>query len=252
MRSRKAGWMVSVRLAVQMNITFERSNGTPEVVVAEGVVLLGVEHLEQRRARVAAEVGADLVHLVHHEDRVVGARLVDALDDAAGHRADVGAPVAADLGLVLDPAQGEAHELAAQGAGDGPPEARLAHAGRAHEAEERPLRLLLELAHRQVLDDALLDLLEAVVVLVEDPLRLLEVEVVLGGLAPGQRHHPVEPVAQGRGLRRVGVHALELLELALHLLQHRLRHLRLLGLLAELRDLLRQLVALAQLATGSP
>ena len=114
MRSRNAGWIVSVRFAVQMNITFERSNGTPEVVVAEGVVLLGVEHLEQGRARVAAEVGADLVHLVHHEDRVVGARLVDALDDAAGHRAHVGAAVAADLGLVLDAAEREAHELAAR------------------------------------------------------------------------------------------------------------------------------------------
>ena len=29
MRSRNAGWIVSVRFAVQMNITFERSNGTP-------------------------------------------------------------------------------------------------------------------------------------------------------------------------------------------------------------------------------
>ena len=29
MRSRKAAWMVSVRFAVQMNITFERSKGTP-------------------------------------------------------------------------------------------------------------------------------------------------------------------------------------------------------------------------------
>ena len=116
------------------------------------------------------------------------------------------------------------------------------------EAEQRALGLLLELAHGQVLDDALLDLLEPVVVLVEDLLGLLQVEVVLGGLAPGQRHHPVEPVAQRRRLRGVGVHALELLELALHLLQHRLRHLRLLRLVPELRDLLAELVALAELA----
>ncbi len=43
-----------------------------EVVIGEGVVLLGVEHLEQRRARVAAEVVPDLVDLIHHEDRVDG------------------------------------------------------------------------------------------------------------------------------------------------------------------------------------
>ena len=29
MRSRKAGWIVSVRFAVQMNMTFDRSKGTP-------------------------------------------------------------------------------------------------------------------------------------------------------------------------------------------------------------------------------
>ena len=41
-----------------------------EVVVPEGVVLGRVEHLEQRRGRVAPEVGADLVHLVEQDDRV--------------------------------------------------------------------------------------------------------------------------------------------------------------------------------------
>ncbi len=89
-----------------------------QVVVLEGVVLLRVEHLEQRRARVAAEVHADLVDLVEHEDRVVRAAGLDVLDDPAGQRADVGAPVTADLGLVVDAAEAHAHELAAHGPGD--------------------------------------------------------------------------------------------------------------------------------------
>ena len=45
-----------------------------QVVVHEGVVLLGVEDLEQRGRRVAAEVRAQLVHLVEEEDRVDGRR----------------------------------------------------------------------------------------------------------------------------------------------------------------------------------
>ena len=45
-----------------------------EVVVAERVVLRRVEHLEQRRRRVAAPVGAQLVDLVEQDDRVHGAR----------------------------------------------------------------------------------------------------------------------------------------------------------------------------------
>ncbi len=54
-----------------------------EVVVAESVVLLGVEHLEQRCRRVATEVVPNLVDLVEHEDRVDGAGLLHALDDLA-------------------------------------------------------------------------------------------------------------------------------------------------------------------------
>ena len=76
-----------------------------EVVVVEGLVLLGVEHFEQRRRRVAAEVGRHLVDLVEQEHRVARAGLLQALDDLAGQRADVGAPVAADLGLVAHAAQ---------------------------------------------------------------------------------------------------------------------------------------------------
>ena len=76
-----------------------------EVVVAERVVLLGVEHLEQRRRRVAAEVAAELVDLVEHEHRVAGARAAAGPHDLAGHRADIGAAVAADLGLVVHAAE---------------------------------------------------------------------------------------------------------------------------------------------------
>ena len=105
MRSRSAGGIGSSRFAVVMNMTSERSNGDLEVVVLEREVLLGVEHLEQRRGGVAPEVHAHLVDLVHHEDRVARAGLADRLDDAAGQRADVGAPVTADLGLVAHAAE---------------------------------------------------------------------------------------------------------------------------------------------------
>jgi hypothetical protein len=45
-----------------------------EVVVEERVVLLGVEHLEQRRRRVAAEVHRHLVDFVEQEHRVHACR----------------------------------------------------------------------------------------------------------------------------------------------------------------------------------
>ena len=82
-------------------------------MVDERVVLRRVEHLEQRGRRVALEAVAELVDLVQQEDGVLGARLLDALDDAARERADVGAPVPADVRLVPGAAQGHPHVLAA-------------------------------------------------------------------------------------------------------------------------------------------
>ena len=138
-----------------------------DVVVDERVVLLGIEHLEQRRRRIAAEVHAHLVDFVEQEQRIAHADLGHVLQDLAGHRADVRAAMAADLGLVAHAAQGHAHELAVGGLRDRLAERRLAHAGRADEAQDRRLQPVDALLHREVLDDALLHLLEAVVVGVE-------------------------------------------------------------------------------------
>ena len=75
--------------------------------------------------------------------------------------------MAADLGLVAHAAERDAHELALHRPRDRLAERGLADAGRADEAQDRPLHVALELAHGEVLDDALLDLVEVVVILVE-------------------------------------------------------------------------------------
>ena len=146
--------------------------------------------------------------------------LADALDDPAGQRGDIGAAVAADLGLVVHAAQADPDELAAQRLGDALAQRGLARARRAGEAEDRALHVLLELADGQVFEDPLLDLLEVVVVGVEDLAGPAEVEPVAAGLAPGQDRQPVEVGPDDRVLGRAGVHAGEPLELALGLGQH--------------------------------
>ena len=111
---------------------------------------------------------AELVDLVQHHHAVARAGLADRLDDVAGQRADIGAPVAADLRLVVHAAEADAHELAVHRARDRLAERGLADAGRADEAQDRRLALRRELAHGEIFDDAPLDLVEAEVVLVED------------------------------------------------------------------------------------
>ena len=195
-----------------------------EVVVTERVVLRRVEDLEQRRRRVAPVVGADLVDLVEHDDRVHGPGLPQGAHQAARLGPDVGAAVTADLGLVAHAAQGDADELAPEGVGHGLAERRLADARRPDEGQDgaraapvhrRQAALGLQLAHGEVLEDALLDVRQTVVVGLQNARRLFDVEAVLGLDAPGELEHGVEPGADPARLGALVAGALELVDLAL-------------------------------------
>src|SRR5204862_519617 len=70
-----------------------------EIGVDEGVVLRRVQHLQQRRGRIAPPVRADLVDLVEHEDGILRLGAAQPLDDAPGDRADVRAAMASVLRL---------------------------------------------------------------------------------------------------------------------------------------------------------
>src|SRR5947208_9009272 len=97
----------------------------------------GVEHLEHRAGRVAAEVRAHLVDLVDQEHRVDRLGVAQRTDDRAGHGADVRPAMAADLGLVAYAADGDADELPAECLRDRLAERRLADSRRADEAKDR-------------------------------------------------------------------------------------------------------------------
>ena len=214
-----------------------------EVVVAERVVLRRVQDLEQRRRGVAPPVRADLVDLVEHDHRVDRPRVAQGAHEAARERADVGPPVAADLGLVADAAQRHADELASGGAGDRLADRGLAGAGRADQGQDRAGLLVLrdaavgpQLAHGQVLGDAVLDVLEAGVVLVQDLTRVHGIELLVGALVPRHGDQPVEVGADHARLAGLLAHALEAAELLVGLLAHGLGHARLGDLGAVLLD----------------
>jgi hypothetical protein len=191
-----------------------------EVVVAEGGVLLGVEGLEEGRGRVAAQAGADeLVELVEDDHRVAAAGALHGLDEAAGEGADVRASVAADLGVVAHAAERDADVLAAESLGDAAAEGGLADAGRADEAEDRAALVGGELADAEVLEHALFDLLEAVVLGLEEVAgagRCRGCRGRRGGVAgaPGEVGDPLEVGAGDRRLAALRVHAAQAAELA--------------------------------------
>ena len=73
-----------------------------------------------------------------------------------------------DFRLVVNAAHGDAGELAVEGAGDGLSERRFPHTRGAHEAEDGPLQGRFEAQDGQVFQDALLDLFQIPVVLVQN------------------------------------------------------------------------------------
>ncbi len=159
-----------------------------------------------------------------------------------------------DLGLVAHTADGDAHERTTQCPRDRLTQRRLADAGRTDQREDRTgtatalgtqTALAPQHAHRQELEDAVLDVGESFVVGVEHTASICDVAGLGRHFAPRQFDHRVEPVADPRLLRVLLAHALQAVELLVDREQHRVGQLLLGELGAVLGDDV--VVALAQL-----
>ena len=145
--------------------------------------------------------------------------------------------MAAQFRLVVHAAQADALEFAAHRAGDRLAERGLADAGGADEAEDRRLTLRLQLAHGEVFDDAPLDLVQIVMVLVEDAPRFDDVDRLLLGQGPGKLDQPIQIGAHYAVFASGFGHALQATQLLARLIFHFLRHAGIADGLIELGDL---------------
>lgn len=113
----------------------------------------------------------------------------------------------ANFGFIADAAETGAHELASKRTRNRTSERRLADARRTHEAQDRRTHpIARQFAHRQVLQDTLLDLFETVVILIEHLLRLVQANFGQFLLRPRQIQDPVEIGANNARFR--AIHAL--------------------------------------------
>ena len=144
--------------------------------------------------------------------------------------------MSADLRLVVQSAQRDAAELAAQCRGDRLAQRGFAHARRAVEAEDRGFEVALELDDRQVFQDAFLHLVETEVVAVELFAGAGQVEIILRHVVPRQLQQQLQVGHLHRVFGHGGVQPLDLLQLLLEGLAHLLGPVLLLGRLAHLLD----------------
>mmetsp|Transcript_12113 Transcript_12113/g.50975 ORF Transcript_12113/g.50975 Transcript_12113/m.50975 type:complete len:324 (-) Transcript_12113:2064-3035(-) len=156
-------------------------------------VLGGIEDLHERRRRIAAEAArADLVDLVQQDERVHRLGVREAVYHLAGHRTDVGTPVALQLVRVVKPTDGHACVGPPDRARNRAPNGGLADARRPHEQYDLALHRPTQAPHGDELEDAVLDVLEAVVILLEHLVRVDDVKVVVGKRAPRHLGQPVK------------------------------------------------------------
>ena len=92
--------------------------------------------------------------------------------------------MATQLRFVMDATEAEPLEPTAERAGDGLTKAGFPNTWRTDQAEDRRLGAGVQFQHRQVLDDAFLDFLNAIVVLVQDLPHARQGHGVLRGLFP--------------------------------------------------------------------
>src|SRR5687767_12947567 len=122
--------------------------------------------------------------------------------------------MSADLGLVADSAERLSRELAPRGPGNRTAEGGLADPRRTHQAEDGSLELVDASLDREIFDDPIFYLLEPVMVLVEDSLRLGDILLQPRLLAPREREQDVEIVAGNGRFGRHRSHGAEFLELS--------------------------------------
>jgi hypothetical protein len=145
-------------------MTLERSKGTSRYWSENEKILFRIQNLRSALAG-SPEIETDLVHLVEHENRVIGAATVDFLDDATGRArytcaGDPGSPPRRAS------AEGKADELSPQRAGNG--FARLVFPTPGGPTKQRMgPSSFPEGADRQVLQNPLLDF-QIIVVLIEN------------------------------------------------------------------------------------
>src|SRR5215469_7825943 len=154
--------------------------------------------------------------------------------------------MATNFRFVTDSTERQADEFAPERARDRAAERSLAGSRGSNEAQNRSLAVLLELAYRKELENALFDLVQIVMVLVEDFARIGDIEIVLGRNAPGHSDQPIEIGADHRVLRRLGRNHLQAIEFLVGRLARLGRHLGLLDFLLEFLDLGRTRVPFAE------
>ena len=133
--------------------------GNLQIMVPISVVLLRIQHLQQRCAGITAVVRTHLVDLVQQEQRIGAACLGHGSHNAAGHGAHIGLTVTTDVRFVVNTAEGNSGHFPVQAPGNGVRNGGLTNTGRANQTNDLRRHLRSHLTNGNGLQDTFLHLL---------------------------------------------------------------------------------------------
>ena len=170
--------------------------GNVHVMVCKGTVLFGIQDLQQGAGRISVIGNAQLIHFIQDHDRIGSAALLDAVHDPAGHGADIGPPVAADIRFIPDAAQADPDIFTLQGPGNTLADAGLAGTGRSHKKQDGTGLLAAQVHDRDLLDDPLPDLLQSEMIFFQDSLCFSQINILRFFLFPGKTGQEIQIVIE--------------------------------------------------------
>ena len=182
-------------------------------MVAEVIILLGIQHFEQRRRRITSEIISELVDFIQHDDRIAGARLLHRLDETTRHRPHVGTTMTPNFSLVAHAPQRDPNKLASHGPGNGSTQRRFPYTGRSRKAKDGSATVVSKTAHTEVFQNSILDRLQMRVIGIENLPGIVQIEAIRRAAVPGQIHHPVKIVPNHLSLGAIRMHPLQTTQL---------------------------------------
>jgi len=154
--------------------------------------------------------------------------------------------MAAQFAFIVHAAEGHAFEFASEGSCDGLAERSFANAGRSDKAEDRGLGFGVHLEHAELFEDALFDLFQAIMIVIENSAGVRDVELVRGGGVPRKFQHVFKVSADDVEFRLTGAQAFEARELAFGFFLDVFRKLGFFEFFAQLSDFILVVVLVAE------
>ena len=221
--------------------------GQFDIVIAERVILLGVENLEQGGAWIASEIRAHLVDFIQQENRVLRPDGLHPLDNPSGQRPHISTPVSPNLRFIAHATERYADKLALHGTSDRAGQGSLANTRRPNKAQNRPLHRFRQLADGQIFQNAFFDFFQPIMVFFQILLGNVDVQPIRSFVAPGKPEQPVKVGADHTAFRRHRRHLFQSFDLLGDFLRNLFRQFLVLHLLPVFLDFGSSLIFLTQL-----